>query len=82
MAVELRGSSDEIGHVVGKETLAIETAWILLGEHEGLGDGTLGIDVAEIGPREETVVATGAEHEPAGVGAPVVEGLGVGGVGF
>ena len=82
MTVETGGSGDEIGDIEGEETLTIETTGIALRQHEGLADITLGIDVTEIGARIESVVATGAQHEPAGVGAPIVERLGVGGIGL
>ena len=73
---------DEIGNVVRKEALKIETARIALGKHEGLANSPVVINVAEIGAREEAIVATGTEDEPAGVSAPVVKRLGVGGVGL
>ena len=79
-AVEVRRGDDELGDVEGKETVAIETARMALWQHKGFGDRPLGIDVTEIGTREEAVVTARAEHKPAGVGAPVVERLGVVGV--
>ena len=78
--IEARRGDDEVGHVEREETVAIETARIALRQHEGLGDYTVGIDMAEIGPCEEAVVAAGAEDEPARVGAPVVERLRIVGV--
>ena len=62
--IEAGGGDDELGHIEGQETVAIETAWIALRQHEGLADPALGIDVTEIGSREETVVATGTEYQP------------------
>ena len=58
MTIEMSRGDDEFGHIERKETLAIETARISLWQHEGLGHLSLGIDVAEIGPGEEAVVAT------------------------
>lgn len=72
-AVEVRRGDDEIGDVEGQETVAVELARMALRQHKGLGDRPLGIDVTEIGTREKTIVAAGAEHKPARVGAPVVE---------
>jgi len=80
MTIEVSGGDDKFGYIKGKEAVAIEAAWIALRKHEGLGDNAIGINVTEIGACEETIVATGTEHEPARVGAPVVERLGVGGV--
>ena len=76
-AIEAGGAGDEIGYIEGKETPTIETAWIPLRQHKGLGDSALGINITEIGPREEAVVATGTEDKPARVGAPVVERFGI-----
>ena len=80
MTIKVSRTNDEIGHIEGEETLAIETARIALRQHEGLADNAVSIDVTEIGPREETIVATGTQHEPARVGAPVVERLRILGV--
>ena len=66
-------TDDELGDVEGEETVTIEAARIALRQHEGLGGDAVGIDVTEIGTRIETVVATGTEYEPVGIGAPVVE---------
>ena len=77
----MRRTNDEIGDVEGQEAVAIETARVSLGQHKGLSNMALCIDMTEIGSREESVVTTGAEHEPAGVGAPVVERLCIVGVG-
>ena len=63
--IETSGCDDEIGHIEGEETVAIETAWIALGQHKGLADAALRIDVTEIRSREETIVATGTQEEPA-----------------
>ena len=57
MAVEASGGNDEIGYIEGQETIAIETARIALGQHKGLADIALSIDMTEIGASEETVVA-------------------------
>ena len=65
MAIEVGWADNEIGYIKRKETVTIETARIALRQHERLGDRARSVDVAEVGPREETVVATGAEHEPA-----------------
>lgn len=73
VTIEVRRTDDEIGYIEGHETVAIEAARMALGQHEGLADNALGIDVTEIGPCEEAVVATRTEHQPAGVRAPVVE---------
>ena len=73
MTIEVRRTDDKIGHIEGHETVAIEVARMALWQHEGLADNALGIDVTEIGPCEEAVVATRTEHQPAGVRAPVVE---------
>ena len=80
MSIEAGGGNDELGHVEGEETVAIETARVALWQHESLRDNTVGVDVTEIRTGEEAVVTTGAEHEPAGVRAPVVERFGVVGV--
>ena len=81
MAVEACRSCDEVRHIERHEPPPVETPGIPLRQHEGLGDIPLLINMAEIGTREESVVAAGAEHEPAGVRAPVVERLRVVGVG-
>ena len=81
-AVETRGAGDEVGHVERQEALAVEAAGIALRQHEGLGGNAVGIDMTEVGPRIETVIATGTQHEPARIGAPVVERLCVHGVGL
>ena len=73
MPIETSRTNDEIRHVEGKESFAIETAWISLRKHEGLTDNPLGIDVTEIGTCEEPVVTTRTKHHPARVCAPVVE---------
>ena len=73
MTIEASGANDEIGHIEGIETVAIETTRIALRQHKGLADNALGIDMAKIGAREKAVVTTGAEHEPARIGTPVVE---------
>ena len=75
LTIETRGGDDEIRHVEGQETVAIETTGITLGQHKSLADNALGINVTEIGTRKETIVATGTQQEPARVGAPVVERL-------
>ena len=81
MTIKASWSNDEIGNIEGKETVAVETTRTSLRQHEGLGDNAIGIDVTEIKARKKTIVATGTQHEPARVGAPVVERLGVVGVG-
>lgn len=58
MTVKAGWSYDEIRHIKGKETVAIETARIALRQHKGLADMPLGIDMTEIGSCEETVIAT------------------------
>ena len=73
ITVELGWANDKIGHIEGKETFAVETARVALRQHKGFADIPLGIDVTEIGPCEQPIVATGTKHEPTGVGAPVVE---------
>ena len=65
MTVEVRGASDEIGHIVGLETLAIKTARISLRQHKGFADSAIGSNMTEIGPSVKAIVATRAEHEPA-----------------
>ena len=65
MTIEASRANDEFGHIEGKETFAVETAWITLWQHKGFGNGALGIDMTEIGPCEEPIVATGTKHEPA-----------------
>ena len=75
MTIKMSGRDDEIGHIERQETIPIETTGIALGQHKGLADNALSINVTEIGSREEPVVATRAEHKPARVGAPVVERL-------
>ena len=75
MTIKASGTSDEIGHIERKETLTIETTWISLRQHKGLGYPALGIDMAEIRPCEEAVVATRTKHHPARVGTPIVERL-------
>ena len=64
MTIEVSGANDEIRHIEREKTLAIETARITLRQHKGLGDVPLGIDVTEVGPCKETVVATGTHYEP------------------
>ena len=73
MAIKVRGRYDEVGPIEGEETVAIEAAWIALRQHKGLADNTFGIDVTDIGSRKKTIIATGTQHEPTGVSAPVVE---------
>ena len=58
MTIEVGWSNDEIGHIKGEETFAIETARIALGQHEGLADSSLFIDMTEIRTRIKTIVAT------------------------
>ena len=57
LTIKMSGADDELGHVERKETVAIETARVSLGQHECLADSALGIDVTEIGSCEESVVA-------------------------
>ena len=64
MTVEIRGGNDEIGHVERKETLTIVTARVTLWQHERLADIAPCIDMTEIRACEESVVTTGAEHQP------------------
>ena len=74
-AVEMCGGNDELGYVERKETLPVKTPRIPLWQHKGLADVPLSIDVTEIGPCEKSVIATGTEHKPSRVRAPVVERL-------
>ena len=73
MTIEVGWSNDEIGHIKGEKAFAIETARIALGQHKGLADRPIGIDMAEIGTRKKAVVTTGTQHQPTGVGAPIME---------
>ena len=73
MSIEMGGTSNEIRHIEGEEPVAVETTRISLRQHKGLGDLAIGIDVTEIGTREEPVVTAGTEYYPARVCAPVVE---------
>ena len=75
MTIETGRTNDEVRHIEGKETVAIETTRITLRQHKRLGDVPLGIDVTEIGPREKTIITTRTKHHPARVCAPVVERL-------
>ena len=74
-AVEVYGGCDELRHIEGEETVAVELSRIALRQHKGLGNGATGIDVTEIRSREETVVASGTQNKPARVGTPIVERL-------
>ena len=65
IAIEVCWANDEIGHIEGKETVVIETAWILLRQHKGFADTSICINVTEIRSREEAVVTTGTKDEPA-----------------
>ena len=58
LAIEARWGYDEVGNIEGKETVAVETARILLRQHECLACNALSIYMTEIRPREETVVTT------------------------
>ena len=58
VTIEVRRTDDEIGHIEGHETVAIESARVSLGQHEGLADSAFFIDVTEIGPCEEAIVTT------------------------
>ena len=58
VAIEASRPCNEIGHIEGKETLAIETLRILLRQHKGFADIAFCINVTEIGSRIETIVAT------------------------
>ena len=64
MTIEMGGSNDKIGHIKGEETFAIETARITLGQHKGLTDSSLFIDMTEIRTRIKTIIATGTQYEP------------------
>ena len=77
MAIEASGAGDEVRHVKRQETVAIETARIALRQHKGLGGNAVSINVTEIGAGIKAVVASGTEYEPTGIGAPVVERLGI-----
>ena len=57
MGIELDRGNGEIGHVKRKETVALETARILLWQHKRLAYYAIGIDMAEIRACIETVVA-------------------------
>ena len=59
MAIEPCWSNDEIGYVEGEESVAIESARISLRQHKCLGNNAACVDMTEIGPCEQTVVATG-----------------------
>ena len=80
MTIEVSRTDDEIRHIEGEETFAIETAGIPLRQHKGLSDNALVVNVTEIGSCEEPIIATGTQHEPAGVRAPIVERLCIVGV--
>ena len=56
--VEAGRGDDEIGHIEGKKTLAIEATGVALRQHKGLGDSSLSIDVTEIWACKKTVIAT------------------------
>ena len=56
MTIKVCRGNDKVGRVEGQETLAIETAWIALWQHEGFADTSLDINVTEIGTRIETVI--------------------------
>ena len=58
MAIEVSRTNDEIGHIEGQETVAIETTRISLRQHESFADNALGINMTEIGTREEAIVTT------------------------
>ena len=64
-SVEAGRAGDELGHVEREEAVAVETARVPLRQHEGFSDVPFGVDVAEIGPREESVVSSGTQYEPA-----------------
>ena len=57
LAVETSRRGDKLWNVERQETLTVETAWIALRQHESFGDVSEGIDVAEIGACEKSVVA-------------------------
>ena len=80
MTVEVGRACDEIRHIERQEPVAIEASRMALRQHKGLVDPAPLVDVAEIGARIETIVTAGAEDQPAGVGAPVVERLCIFGV--
>ncbi len=63
--IEMGRTCDEIRHVIGIETVTIELAWMALGQHKGLADMSLCINVTEIRSRVKTVVATRTQHKPA-----------------
>lgn len=56
--IKMSWGNDELRHIERKETVTIKTARIALGQHEGLADRSIGIDMAEIGTRKKAVVAT------------------------
>ena len=55
--VEACRTDDELRYVEGKESVPVEVSRVPLGQHEGLGDIPPVVNVAEVGSREEPVVA-------------------------
>ena len=64
VTIEVRRGNDEVGDIIGKETLAIEAARIALWQHKGLANIPFCIDMTEIGTCIEPVVATRTKQQP------------------
>ena len=58
ITVKASWTNDEIGHIEGKETVAIETARVTLRQHKSFGNIAISIYVTKIGPCEETIVTS------------------------
>ena len=73
MTVETGRTNDEVRHIEGKETVAIETTRVSLRQHKSFGNITFSIYVTKIGSCEEAVVTTGTQYQPSGVCTPIME---------
>ena len=73
---------DKIGHVVGIDQTGIIIEWLLLRQHERLGDISFFIDACKIEVSVKSVITSGTEHKPMRVTAPVMETFRIGAVYF
>ena len=72
----------KIGGIEGIEQLTIVLLGIALGQHEGFSGMTVAVEHGEVNAAIEAIVTTTVKEEPATVGAPVVQTLGLVAVDF
>lgn len=79
--VDPDGLAYEVGHVVGVDGAVVVSLRVLLGQKERLAYSAVLMEGGQVEAGVKPIAPATAEHEPAGVAAPVVEALGVGAVG-